>query len=71
MQWLEAPEMFDSPDGETLDWLELIQTAKFLGVAPWELAEKPITWLKMGMLAREVENHAAALYRRREAMRRR
>lgn len=30
--------------GEAPEWYEVMQLAKYLGVAPWELAEQPLIW---------------------------
>jgi hypothetical protein len=29
----------------------VIEVARYLGVAPWELAEQPLQWLQWGMAA--------------------
>lgn len=40
------------------DWYELILAARYLGVAPWELAEQPAVWLNWALAARAAENEA-------------
>jgi hypothetical protein len=40
------------------DWYALLRAAKYLGVTPWELAEKPICWLQWALTAETAENQA-------------
>jgi hypothetical protein len=39
----------------------LIAAARYLGVSPWELAERPIAWQEMALMARRAEQSAGAL----------
>jgi hypothetical protein len=55
MRWASAPELFDPPDQELLEAIMLVKTAKWMGVAPWDLAEQPIWWLDLASLAVELE----------------
>jgi hypothetical protein len=38
-----------------LDAIVLVRVARFLGVAPWELANKPAYWLYLGQTVMDVE----------------
>ncbi|MCX7669312.1 MAG: hypothetical protein N2439_04490 [Anaerolineae bacterium] len=51
------------------DWWPVIQAARYLGVAPWELARQPVFWLNAALLAQGAEAEAAA-YEARRATRR-
>lgn len=42
-------------DNEAPEWYALVQAAKWLGVAPWELLDKPIHWLHWGLAGRKAE----------------
>lgn len=42
--------------GEMHDWYVLIRAAKYLGVAPWELAEKPIAWMNWALAAEDIDD---------------
>jgi hypothetical protein len=46
--------MFDAP--EVVDEWNLLQAAKWIGVAPWELLKQPAGWLLAILSALEVEN---------------
>lgn len=37
-------------------WFSLIQAARYLGVPPWDLAEKPVVWMRWALAAQGVEN---------------
>ena len=41
------------PAGE---WYDLIMTARWMGVPPWELAEQPGSWYKMARAARRISS---------------
>lgn len=45
--------------GRCPDWYPLLQAARYLGVAPWELAERPSVWRDWALMAMEAENYAA------------
>lgn len=55
MRWASAPELFDPPERDLLDTLMLVRTAKWMGVAPWELAGQPIAWMDIASMAMEIE----------------
>lgn len=48
--------------GECPSWYRLIRAAKYLGVAPWDLAERPLTWVNMAEHAQDAEAHARATH---------
>jgi len=37
------------------DWYPLIRAARYLGVAPWELATQPIAWQDWALMAENAE----------------
>jgi hypothetical protein len=41
--------------GSCPDWYPLISAARWLHVAPWELAEKPVWWMRIALAARAAE----------------
>lgn len=59
MRWLNAPQLMEPPDANIIDAVNLVIAAKWAGVAPWELAQKPIAWLDIIRLAMEVETASA------------
>jgi len=42
-------------------WYRLVKAAKYLGVPPWDLAAKPLTWVHMAEAAQDAEAHARAM----------
>ena len=40
------------------DWYPLVRAAKYLGVAPWELAERPSWWQEVALVAEAAEAEA-------------
>lgn len=42
--------------GEVPLWYSLIRSARYLGVAPWELAKQPVWWLRVAQAAEAAEN---------------
>jgi hypothetical protein len=44
--------------GEPPDWYALIQAAKYLGVAPWELMDQSIFWTDKALIAMSAEHSA-------------
>ncbi len=55
MRHLSHSDLFEAPDDEmVLDW-NLICAARFLGVAPWELLERPVYWLEMAKIGMNYE----------------
>ena len=41
--------------GECPSWYRLMQAAKYLGVAPWDLAVQPAWWQEMALTAMSSE----------------
>lgn len=56
--------------GAMSDWYRLIRAAKYLGVAPWELARQPAAWMNLALAAegidRDVEAELIARQRKRK-----
>lgn len=46
--------------GEPPDWYLLLRAARYLGVAPWDLAEKPAIWRDWALIAESEEISAEA-----------
>lgn len=46
-------------------WYRLIRAAIYLGVAPWDLAERPLTWVHMAEAAQDAEAHARAIHEKK------
>jgi hypothetical protein len=44
--------------GEAPLWYRVLRAAKFLGVAPWDLAEAPYTWMEQAEAAQAAEHSA-------------
>lgn len=44
--------------GSVPEWYRLIRAAKYLGVAPWDLLEKPAIWMEWALSAESAENKA-------------
>lgn len=44
--------------GEVPLWYTLIQAARYLKVAPWDLAEKPAWWVHTALAAQAAEGEA-------------
>jgi hypothetical protein len=42
--------------GEVPMWYSVIQAARYLGVPPWDLADKPVWWMRVALAAQSVEN---------------
>jgi hypothetical protein len=55
-RWITAPELFDPPAAETIQWLNLSRIAKIYSVGPWELANVPNFWLSLGELDIDWQN---------------
>jgi hypothetical protein len=45
--------------GEAPDWYLTLRAAKYLGVAPWDLAERPVWWQEIALAAEKAETAAA------------
>lgn len=41
--------------GEAPDWWFLIRAARYLGVAPWDLARQPVFWMDAALVTETVE----------------
>ena len=48
------------------EWYLLVQAAKWLGVAPWDLMEKPIWWMHWALAGRVAENKAEKIMTERQ-----
>jgi len=46
--------------GEPPDWYLLIRAARYLGVAPWDLARQPVVWRDWALIAESAEAEAEA-----------
>lgn len=46
--------------GALPEWYTLIRAARYLQVAPWELAAQPNQWLDYALIAESAENEAQA-----------
>ncbi len=46
--------------GACPDWYPLIRAARYLGIAPWELMEKPMIWTNWALTAEGAEIEAQA-----------
>lgn len=44
--------------GELPWWYQVIRAARVLGVAPWELMDRPVAWVHWALKAESVEAHA-------------
>lgn len=42
--------------GEVPDWFILLKAARYLGVPPWDLAQKPYWWINIAIAAESAEN---------------
>jgi hypothetical protein len=45
----------EAPPGWLIDEWNLFQAARWMGVAPWELAERPAFWLEHGLFMQQVD----------------
>jgi hypothetical protein len=59
-RWLAAPDVIEPPAALFLADINLIMAAKWAGVAPWELAQKPLGWLDWIETAMEMERAATS-----------
>ncbi len=55
--------------GEQPEWYVVIKAAQYLGVAPWELLQKPTAWIDMAIGAMNAEEHAREMHQKRDSMR--
>lgn len=42
--------------GECPDWYPLLQAARWLKVAPWDLARQPVWWMRIALMAMNAES---------------
>jgi hypothetical protein len=42
--------------GEVPSWYLLLQAARYLRVPPWDLAKKPVWWMRIALAAQSAEN---------------
>jgi hypothetical protein len=48
--------------GSVPRWYRLIKAAQYLGVPPWELSARPLTWVTMAEAAQNAEAHAKRVH---------
>lgn len=53
--------------GELPDWYPLLRAAKYLGVAPWELAEQSASWMRWAIIAESAEAETEEERQRRKS----
>jgi hypothetical protein len=41
--------------GQPPEWWSLIQASRYLGVPPWELARRPVWWMRIALAAQDAE----------------
>lgn len=51
--------------GESPYWYRVVKAARYLGVAPWDLAAKPLAWTVMAETAQDAEAQAKAAHEKR------
>lgn len=42
------------------EWYRLIRAAKYLGVAPWDLARQSVAWMNMALSAESIDDAVEA-----------
>lgn len=47
--------------GALPEWYVLLRAARYLQVAPWDLAARPTTWMDWALMAESAENEARAV----------
>lgn len=52
--------------GELPAWYTLLRAARYLGVAPWELAAQPVIWARWAWAAESAEGMAQKNWRERQ-----
>lgn len=52
--------------GEVPVWYALIQAARYLRVAPWDLASRPVWWLRVAQAAQSAEASAERIKQSRK-----
>jgi hypothetical protein len=48
------------------DWYRLIRAARYLHVAPWELAEQPVLWMNWALSAESIDAAVESAMRQRK-----
>jgi len=48
----------DGDVGTMPTWYPLLRAARYMGVAPWELMDRPIAWMEWALIAEAAENEA-------------
>lgn len=64
MRWLTAPDLFEAPDPDLLEWLNISRIARNYNVAPWELVKQASFWMELGALDMEMQQHIAKINRK-------
>lgn len=49
----------DGRFGEVPVWYTLVSAARYLRVAPWDLAQRPAWWVHVALAAQAAEGHAS------------
>jgi hypothetical protein len=47
--------------GALPEWYSLLRAARYLQVAPWELAARPVQWMDYALIAETAEHEARAI----------
>lgn len=47
--------------GACPEWYPLLKAARYLGVAPWELMNRPRMWFEWALTAQAAENEAQTM----------
>lgn len=55
--------------GSAPPWYTLIKASRYLGVAPWDLAQKPVWWVHVALAAQSAEAYASKQKSERKASR--
>ena len=53
--------------GDVPDWYITVRAAKYLGVAPWELLDRPVIWTSWALEASNAEDSARKQKEQRES----
>ncbi len=48
----------DGAVGRVPEWYMLVRAAKYLGVAPWEMLDRPTYWMEWALMGEAAENEA-------------
>ncbi len=52
--------------GALPDWYTLLRAARYLQVAPWELAARPMIWMDWALTAESAENEARSIVAKKQ-----